>query len=153
MVKILLFDFSRVLLFPTDDLYTGSLNNLYKEKKNESGFIFTNYFKLNDEILIDLKKHSDRRLVIFTSETIQDAPEIKDKVHEVFDTVISAIDLGKGKKDPGAYTEISIKLGASPSEILFIDDSNENLIAASHAGLTTYKYINNDELIRKLSSL
>lgn len=36
----LLFDFSRVLLMPKDPDYTGSLNGLYKEHKDDPGFDF-----------------------------------------------------------------------------------------------------------------
>lgn len=87
----LLFDFSRVLLFPKDPTYTGSLNGLYKEHKNDPDFNFFHYFELNEELLTYLDGIKDKaNLYIFTSESIQDAPEIAPRVAEVFKQVYSA---------------------------------------------------------------
>lgn len=40
MITNILFDFSRVILFPKDDNYSGLLNDLYRKITEEKKFIF-----------------------------------------------------------------------------------------------------------------
>lgn len=95
MIKILLFDFSRVLLHPTDKTFSGSLNNLHKELKDNESYYLFNYFELNDEILEYLKTLKDKfRLAIFTTDLIQDDPLIKEKIDPIFEKTYSAFKLG-----------------------------------------------------------
>lgn len=148
---ILLFDFSRVLLFPKDNTYTGSLNTLYKEHVNDLDFNFFDYFKLNTELLDHLKQHKDGlNLFIFTSESIQNAPELQPYLKPVFKQIFSALDMPYSKKESEAYIKIANVLNVSPSEVTFIDDSEENIEAAKEAGLKTIKFVSNDELIKQL---
>lgn len=96
MIKVLLFDFSRVILFPKDKNYTGKL---------------------------------------------------------IFKKIYSALEIGLDKKDPKAYSLIAQDLGLKPEEIVFIDDSLENLSAAKSAGLSTIWYQSNDKLFEDVKTL
>jgi HAD superfamily hydrolase (TIGR01509 family) len=150
----LLFDFSRVLLLPTDRSFTGSLNGLYKEHKNDTSFIFFNYYELNKELLNYLethKKNTDK--YIFTSETIQDAPEVAPIIKPIFKYIYTAIEIGIPKKDPGSFRFIVRSLNSLPDDILFIDDTEENISAAREAGLKTFLYKNNHEIIAHLENI
>ena len=148
----LLFDFSRVLLFPIDDNYGGSLNGLYKEKINQPDFQFFNYFKVNKELIEFLTSHKDTfQLYMFTSESIQNAPELEPYLKPLFIKVFSALDLNYGKKDAQAYSEIARILEINPTEITFIDDTLENIEAAKIAGLKTIHFQSNKQLIQALS--
>ena len=72
MIKTLLFDFSRVLLHPTDKTYKGSLNNLHRELKDNESYYLFNYFELNQELLDYLKTVKNKfELCIFTTDIIQ----------------------------------------------------------------------------------
>ncbi len=148
---ILLFDFSRVLLFPTDSAYSGSLNGLYKDKKQEKSFDFFNYFSLNKDLLDYLKSNQDTfELFMFTSESIQDAPELSPYIKPLFKKIFSALDIGHAKKDPQSFREIVKNLNVEASDITFIDDSLENIQAVEQAGLKTIHYVNNEDLFKQL---
>lgn len=154
MITTLLFDFSRVLLHPKDKTYTEGLNKLYKTKRHELDFSFFNFFELNEELLTYLEniKHTVS-LNIFTTEDIQNAPEVKKRIRKLFVNVFSAKQLGISKKEATSYLSIAASLHAAPEEILFIDDTQENLLYAAKAGLQTFHYQTNSELIKKLQSM
>lgn len=153
MIKVLLFDFSRVLLHPTDKTYSGSLNTLHKELKDNESFYVFHYFKLNEQILEYLKTVKEKfRLAIFTTDIIQDDPLIKERIDPLFEKIYSASKLGITKKTKDSYEFISRDLGVKPEEILFIDDTESNIIPAKEAGLKTHHYKTNGELLEYLKS-
>lgn len=161
MIKTLLFDFSRVLLHPTDETFSGSLNNLHRELKDNESYYLFNYFKLNDELLDFLKTLNDKHslppseieMCIFTTDIIQNDPLIRKKIDPIFKKIYSAGELGISKKDPGSYRFIAKDLGKKSEEIFFTDDTQSNIEAAKMAGLQTYLFENNRKLINILKTL
>lgn len=154
MIKVLLFDFSRVLLHPTDKTYEGSLNSLHRQLKDNESFYVFHYFELNEQILEYLKTINDKfRLAIFTTDIIQDDPLIKEKIDPLFEKIYSASKLGITKKVKESYEFIAEDLEVKPEEILFIDDTESNVIAAKEAGFKTHHYKTNGELLEYLKSL
>lgn len=148
MIKALLFDFSRTLLFPVDKEYSGSLNELYKLKKGEDNFIFLNYFVLNSELISLLGALKEYyKLAIFTSDSIQNDPAIYSNLNSIFTKIYSAKEIGFLKSDPKAYEYIANDLDLSCDEIIFIDDSKENTDIASKAKLNTIVYKGIDKLV------
>lgn len=153
MIKAMLFDFSRTLLFPKDKTYTGGLNDLYKKISENQNYNFLEYFELNTELLDYLETIKNKfGLHIFTSESIQNDPAIKNNLTNIFTKIFSAKQMGLSKKDPKAYEFISRKLNLNPNEILFVDDSSENLELAKTAGLQTLQYKDNST-INELNTL
>lgn len=55
----------------------------------------------------------------------------------LFDTFFSSHALGVAKPDPDFFTEIATRLSADTSEILFIDDTGRNIVAAREAGIAS----------------
>jgi HAD superfamily hydrolase (TIGR01509 family) len=155
MNKVLLFDFSRVLLFAKDKTYTDDLNPLHKKLSSEdSNYNFLDYFELNEELLKFLETVKDKfNLYIFTSGSIQNAKEISSQLEKIFIKTFSAEELGVSKKDPNAYSLVVQKIGVTPEEVLFIDDSQTNIEAASSADLNTFLYKDNLSLITTINSL
>jgi len=155
MINTVIFDFSRVLLFAKDKGYKEDLNPLHKKLIAENpNYAFLDYFELNEEVLTFLETIKDKfELYIFTSGSIQNAKEIKDRIDRVFKGVLSAEEMGVSKKEPQAYTVLAQKLGKNPNEVIFIDDSQVNIQAASQAGLNTFQYLDNQSLIKKINSL
>lgn len=154
MIKVLLFDFARVLLFPKNVSYKGVLNDLYKLKKNKKDFIFENYFYFNDELLDYIKSVKNRfRIIMFTSETIQNDPVVMKKLDGIFEKIISAKEIGFSKTDPEAYRFIVDELQCAPDEILFIDDNADNIYGATEAGLNTHLFKDNKGLIEEINPL
>ncbi len=143
--KVLLFDLARVFLFPKDDLYTGELNELHRNLSQNPSFHFDKYFFLDEAMLKYVETLNEKfELYIFTSGTIQYAPEIHHRLSQIFSRIYSASEMGLSKNDPHSYLKVCKLIGAEPSEILFIDDQKTNTDAAQKAGLMihTYKDLN-----------
>ncbi len=154
MIKTLLFDFSRVLLHPTDKTYSGSLNNLHRELKDNESYYLFNYFELNDEILEYLRAIKGKyELRIFTTDIIQNDPLIRAKIDPIFSKIYSAYELGITKKAKESYEFIAGDIGVKPEEILFIDDTESNIIAAKEAKFQTHHFKDNKELISFVESI
>lgn len=148
MIKAILLDFSRVLLFPKDKSYTGSLNDLHRQNLIKDNYSIFDYFELNNELLAFLEKLKNKyKLYILTSETIQDAPEFAPYLSPLFTKVYSALKIGFKKDESRIYHFIAQDIGFKEEEILFIDDTQKNLIAAQRAGLQTIHYISNKDII------
>lgn len=149
MIKVLLSDFSRTLLFPKDDTYLGSLNDLYKSVKVKEGFSFFNYFTWNQELAdyyLKLKQEQNIELSIFTTDKIQDDTALAPYIKE-FSKVIKVADIGGFKKDnPEAYRNVCKLLNLQPEQVLFIDDSAANLKSASEIGMKTLQYTSVSQL-------
>jgi len=153
MVNALLFDFARVLLFPTDKNYSGGVNDLHKKVSQNPDFKFFDYFVLNKELMNYLFSIKHKvPIYMFTSETIQNSTEIRDGVSKVFSKIFSAKEMGKSKTNPDTYRFIAGELNLDPSEILFVDDNSKNIEAANLAGLKTIRYTDNG-VIKKMNSL
>jgi len=151
MIKILLFDFSRVLLFPKDKNYSGKLNDLYKSVKNKSSFEFEDYFCFNEELINYLKSIKGKfKLVMFTSEIIQNDPVVVKRLDGIFNEIISGKEIGFSKSDPEAFRFIANKLGCKLNEILFIDDWEANVKCAEGVGVKTHLFRDTNELIKFL---
>ncbi len=146
MVKALLFDFSRVLLFPKGSDPVESLNGKYRELLEQGEFDFFEHYRLNEELMDFIYKlQDDYELFLFTSETIQEAPELKEEL-SVFKRIFSGTRMNLDKKEPVAYETIAREIGADIEEIVFIDDSMLNLTAAAQAGMQVIHYQNNEQL-------
>jgi len=154
MIKVLLLDFSRTLLFPKEAEYKGDLNPLHKELSQKDSYNFLDYFELNNDLLKFLKGLKDKyKIYIFTSGSIQNVSEIKEKLDEVFDGIYSSEDIGFSKRDPKAYDYIAKELGVKPWEIVFVDDSESNLEVARSVGYWILHYQTNERLVRDLNKL
>lgn len=53
----------------------------------------------------------------------------------IFDTSHYSYDLGFAKPDPAFFVEAARRIGADPGAILFVDDSEPNVLGAREAGL------------------
>lgn len=139
MVKAILCDFARVLLFPKDISYVGRLDE------------HDGAFALNTELLQYFQKLKGKiSLSLFSSGRNYEAPEIKKKLDPIFDHYFNTSNLGLGKTDPQVYAIIAEKLNKKPEEIVFIDDVLAHVEAANKTGLKGIHYRNNEELILKL---
>ncbi len=150
MVTNLLFDFSRVILFPADENYQGLLNDLYR-KINREEVSLLDHFKFNEELLNFLKSlKNEFTLSIYTTDIIQNDPIAQTILKPLFKNIFAANDLGISKKDPKSYLVIAEKLNVNPSQILFVDDGEANIQAASEAGFQTILYSSNEQLLGDL---
>ena len=111
MIKALITDVSYVLLQPKDVSYNGGLNALYKSKKDEKGFDFFDYFKVNTELInyYDALK-SKYSIYILTSDVIQDAADLQPYWDGLIEEIFSASKMGTHKSKPDAYQMVLNKL-------------------------------------------
>jgi FMN phosphatase YigB (HAD superfamily) len=151
MLKAVITDFSRVLLFPADDSYQEGLNSLNKQLLGSNpDYDFWHYFKLNEELLtyyatITLPKY------IFTSDSIQDHPAVKKRLKTIFKEILSAKTLNVSKSDTKTYTSIAQLLNLRPNELIYIDDNQNNIDVAKRAGCKTILYKSNEDVIGKIA--
>ncbi len=108
-------------------------------------FKFLDYFELNRNLLDYIEQVKIAKpAYLFTSESIQEDPAIKDILGQYFGKVYSAMELGMSKKDPETYKFIARDLKLDVSDILFIDDSLSNVEAAINAGMPAIQYKDNN---------
>lgn len=142
MTKVFLFDLSNTILFAKDKNYVGGLNGLNNQlKKDNPSYNFYDFFELDQTTLDFLKGLKNKyQIALFTSETIQNEPAIKDILDAIFSPIISGIDIGFPKTDAKAYQKVAQILGVSPDEIIFYDDYPANIAAARQAGMNAHIY-------------
>ncbi len=156
MIKVIISDFSRVILFPKDGVYQGGLNVLHSRLIQENGnYDFFNFFFLNDDLLHFYESiKSEYTLCVFTESTsIQKVSGIKSRMSEVFQYIYTPSEMGMLKTDPRSYLYIAQNLSRDATEMLFIDDRIANLDAAKKVGVKTIQYFSNDKLFEELGNL
>jgi FMN phosphatase YigB (HAD superfamily) len=151
MIKALLFDFSRVILFPKDGGYSGELNSLHDRLAQGRTYRFWDYFELNQELLDWLTGLKGRfGLYIFTTGNIQKNTEVLSIIQPIFQKIYTVGEIGISKKDPDAYRKIVADIGLFPEEIMFIDDQKSNIEAAEKAGLIVFHFVSNSNLFDEI---
>lgn len=151
MVCALLFDFARVLLFPKDRGYLGTLTSLYHQMAGTPGSAFSSYYQLNRELLEFLGKIKGKyRLYLFTTGMTYKVPEAQAVLSPIFNKMYSVGELGLGKDDPKAFECIARDIGVPPAEILYIDDKPSYVETAKRAGFEAIQYISNEQLFGNL---
>ena len=154
MIKAIISDFSRVLLFLKEENPLIKLNDFHEKKLESGDYDFWQYFRLNEELLEFYRQLSEEiDLYIFTTRYIQEYPPLKEKLVKVFANIISAHQLGLKKDNPTAFQYLIKKTGFPPEQILYIDDKPANLKAAKGVGLNTFQYRNNQETITFLKEV
>ncbi|MFA6524832.1 MAG: HAD-IA family hydrolase [Patescibacteria group bacterium] len=152
MIKAIISDFSRVVLLPNDETYTGGLNLLHKELSANGKYDFWQYFRLNQD-LINFYKSVCKRvdIYIFTKGYVQELPVLQPVISEVFKGVFSASRLELNKNSKEAYILIAGMIKQKPEEILYIDDNQDNVDAAKKAGLNAICYNSNKQVINRIN--
>jgi FMN phosphatase YigB (HAD superfamily) len=144
-VELIIWDFSRTLIFPRENSYKGGLNELYENSPTKS---FTDLYRINPELfrfIDDIKDNVPS--IIFTTGKFQEDPEITGIIANTFYDIETVEEVGFAKSDPRSYTKICEKYDAKPSEVLYIDDQENNIIAANQIGIRVMQYKGNDDEI------
>lgn len=69
-----------------------------------------------------------------------DRLDARDHFFDAFDHVFNSYYLGKGKRDPTLFDDITARLALAPAEILFVDDLRSNVERAQAAGWQAILY-------------
>lgn len=150
-ITTLLLDSSWVMIFPKNKFVSGEINSRHDQLKDTPGYRFFDHFQLNQP-LVDYLLSVNNRLSInmFTAGHVQNLPEVRAEFNKIFERVFSKAELGIDKTSPDAYLKIAQELGKKPEEILFIDDTQDNVRAAEAAGMKGLVFIGNDEVLNSL---
>lgn len=151
-INTLVFDFSRVLLFPTQLTYQGELNALHHKLSSKPDYVLNKHFYLNTQLLEYLQTLTEYPKHIYTSGHIQELPELQIHLSPIFTSTYTSSDIGP-KNSPESYLHLIKLLDHPPNRVLFIDDSSDNIDAAKIAGLNTHLFITNDLLLSALAHL
>jgi len=152
---ILLSDLGGVLLHSKDKSYKGKLNPIYDEESKKEGFNFFNYFELNQELLEYYYSLKQKGLTFYmvTEGSIQNDPAIKPDLEKIFKQIYSLNQMGFSKKDSELYEKLAQEMNKEISEIIYIDDSEENINASAQSGMKAFQYKDNQRLIQTIESL
>lgn len=146
----LVIDFSRVLIFANADV--ASLNHHHAQLETQPGYNVLDHFRLNTELLEYLRRLSKRvPIYMFSDGKLHALPEIAPSLKGIFHTIYTAEEVGYKKNQPEAYIELAYRIGLTPPQLLFIDDSPSNIAAATSAGLRAIQYVDNSQIIGQLN--
>jgi HAD superfamily hydrolase (TIGR01509 family) len=151
--KVLIIDFSRVLLFPIED-GIDSLNKHHEALSKNPEYKLFDHFWLNHELLGYLEKASKNMpLYIFTDGKLHELPEIIPHLKDTFIAKHTVESLGLNKKQPESYISLASRIGVKPEEMIFVDDKATNIAAAEQAGVNAIQYTSNKTTVSKLDNL
>jgi putative hydrolase of the HAD superfamily len=77
----------------------------------------------------------------------------RDDFYRMFDHVFNSYRLGKGKRDPGIFTDVAALLDIAPWEALFVDDMPANVERSRSKGMRGLVFKNEDEFLAELDRL
>ncbi|GAA3902964.1 HAD-IA family hydrolase [Streptomyces lacrimifluminis] len=74
-------------------------------------------------------------------------------VDELFDVVVDSHKEGVRKPDPAIYRILLDRLGTTPQRCLFVDDTEENCLAAAEFGIGTVRFADTGSAVSEISAL
>ncbi len=77
----------------------------------------------------------------------------RDQFFEYFDHVFNSYHMGKGKRDPSLFHDLSEQLALSPNEILLVDDIKNNVERAQTAGWQAIHYVDKEGFLEKIDNI
>jgi len=77
----------------------------------------------------------------------------RDHFFEFFDYVFNSYHMGKGKRDPSLFRDLSEQLALSPDEILLVDDIGSNVQRAQAAGWQTIHFVYKEDFLEAMDVL
>ncbi len=95
------------------------------------------------------KLKENYKLAILSNASLREVREIG-KMSEYFDAVVLSSETGFGKPKKEAYEITLSKIGATPKETIFIDDTHENIEGAKKAEIEAVLYRGTKQLKKDL---
>jgi putative hydrolase of the HAD superfamily len=103
------------------------------------------------ELVADLRRQDYITGILSDQTDWLDRLDARDHFYTYFDHVYNSYYLGKGKRDPSHFTDVSADLGLVPSAVLFIDDSKANVDRARSVGMQAIQYVDRETFIQDLN--
>jgi putative hydrolase of the HAD superfamily len=73
------------------------------------------------------------------------------KIDGIFDHIFISAELRLSKPDPAIFQAVIDELKQDPSELIFVDDFMENILAARDAGINAIHFQNPDQILAELA--
>lgn len=108
-----------------------------------------------DQKLVDFIRalRSDYTTALLSNAWEDLRPLLKDywKISDAFDHIFISAEMGLAKPDPRIYQQVISEIGASPSELVFVDDFIENVEAARQAGWNAVHFRSREQALADLA--
>jgi putative hydrolase of the HAD superfamily len=95
-----------------------------------------------DGDVLALVRALDVPVALLTNATtrLEDDLRALDLLDGAFDAIVSSARIGVAKPDPGAFHHAAEVLGLPPSELLLVDDTEANALAAAALGFRVHRF-------------
>jgi putative hydrolase of the HAD superfamily len=92
------------------------------------------------------------RIALLTNNVLEWEPRWRAQlpVDELFTLVVDSHKEGVRKPDPKIYRILLDRLGAEPGQCLFVDDTEENCVAARELGIESVRFTDTDTTVREV---
>lgn len=113
-------------------------------------------FPLDERMIEIVRKAKKRYTTVLFSNQIKDWIEQvlnENNINDLFDHIINSYNVGARKPDRKIFIEAINRTSSKPEEILFIDDSSENINAAKEIGIHTIQFENYTQFISEYKML
>ncbi len=142
-----------------EDFFKKLLENLNKESELPEVLKFLSSIpehQLNQQVLTLARelKSAGYKVGVFSNNTPEAAKKMRQsKLPDYFDAFIVSSEIGKLKPDPEAFRIFFERLGISPKESVYIDDSPKSLTTAKELGFQPILFTDYVDLVQQLERL
>jgi len=136
----------------TESFYNNSCKTLGISFKDFS-YHFQNWYSLDENILNYIKSLKEKYEIILHSdnfEIISQGLKENTKLLELFDLMVFSNDIGYRKTQKEAFEYTLNKIKKKPSECIFTDDKEKNLLAPKQLDIYTIHYTSFNDFKNKL---
>jgi putative hydrolase of the HAD superfamily len=126
-----------------------------KVAKEEFLQIYSQIFTINEGLVSLFSELKKKHILVLMSNTNWIHHEYawgKYEFINLFDKLVLSYEVRSVKPEPGMYKAVEAFTGRSPAEHIFIDDIAEYAEAAKALGWDAIQFINNEQLVKELSS-
>ena len=101
-------------------------------------------------LVLDLKQKGFKIVCLSNICQYRSSKAIQAGYFDIFDETFFSFEIGYDKPDLRAYEYVLNKLNINPNECIFIDDSEENVLAAQNKGITGIVFTSKENLEKQL---
>ena len=117
---------------------------------------FQNESKVDDRVLDIVTQLREKGIKVYvaTNQEKNRTEYFKNemKFGEIFDGIFSSVDVGYKKEQPEFFNHVLETLNVKPEEVMFWDDSEDNIESAKSLGIQAYLYNDFEEFRKKILS-
>jgi len=100
--------------------------------------------------LVDNMRKKVKVYALSNTNDIHKSVNIKRGIYNHFDGAFLSCDMKMKKPDPAIFQFVLKEIQCPPSEVLLIDDNEDNIASAKNVGLQTIRYTDYEDLVLKL---